>query len=340
MPHTFFRFTIQGVVQGVGFRPFIYRACSKAGLVGYVENTGTGVVVVVNDAETFRDILKQLPAHMRIDSVKSEATQGRWTDFTIAESSGSGFSEIPPDLFLCELCLAELGEKSNRRHDYFFLTCTACGPRFTLAQKSPYDRATTSMQAFALCPACETEYRDPDNRRFHAQTIACPQCGPTLTLLLDNQPLGLPDSAIFERVAQALGQGEIVAIKGVGGFHLFSSTQTPSIVKLNTLTGRRQKPYAVLCRDMAMARTLATPTAEEERQLLSSQRPIVLVAKTPDAPEVSELDTIGIMLASTALHMLLFKYYPHPPYLHFRQSRPCSSHHAALRAIRPTRTRS
>ncbi len=313
MNHLFFRFTIQGVVQGVGFRPFIHHACTQAGLLGFVQNTGEGVTVVVNNGKAFQNILTQLPPHMRIDTLHTETISTQFTDFTIRKSTGSGFSEIPPDFFLCPDCLTELQDPHNRRHDYFFLTCTACGPRFTIAESSPYDRATTTMSEFTMCSDCQKEYTDPSNRRFHAQTIACHVCGPKLSLFENSRSIPTSsDHDIFQHVTDSLHKGEIVAIKGIGGFHLFCNTENEAIQKLNSLTGRQHKPYAILCRDMTVVQAIANPTPEEERQLLSSERPIVLVHKKLGAPEVSELDTLGIMLASTALHMLIFEHYSYP----------------------------
>lgn len=313
MDHLFFRFTVKGVVQGVGFRPFVHHACTQAGLLGFVQNTGEGAVVVVNDAKTFQNILAQLPAHMRIDTLQTETISAQFTDFTIRESTGDGFCEIPPDVFLCNDCLEELGDPQNRRHNYFFLTCTACGPRFTMTESSPYDRATTTMRDFMMCPDCQKEYTNPTNRRFHAQTIACHRCGPTLSLYENGKALSfLHDKEMLKYVSKALQNDEIVSVKGVGGFHLFCNTNEKTRKKLNALTGRINKPYALLCRDIDMARSIAMISSEEERQLLSSKRPIVLVKKNSQSPEVSELDTVGIMLASTALHILLFKYFPYP----------------------------
>lgn len=313
MNHLFHQFLIKGIVQGVGFRPFIYNACIKEKLFGFVQNTGEGVVVVVNDTVAFQNILDQLPSHMRIDTIQKEVSKEHCTDFTIRASTGVGFSEIPPDFFLCDDCLLELGNPENRRHHYFFLTCTLCGPRFTMAKSSPYDRATTSMHIFPLCPDCSDEYRNPTSRRFHAQTIACHTCGPKLTLFQDGAAsTKTAEQDILHHVGQALSQGEVVAIKGVGGFHLFCNTQKKTKNKLNLITGRIHKPYAVLCRDLAMAQMISRPTLEEEQQLLSPKRPIVLVKKNTQSPEVSELDTLGIMLASTALHILLFEHYPYP----------------------------
>ena len=313
MRQTLSRFTITGVVQGVGFRPFVRNACIRAGISGSIRNTGDGVETIVDDAETFEKILTALPNHMRIDSVCRESIDGQAIGFRILGSSGDGHAEIPPDLFLCDDCLTELTDPENRRFGYFFLTCTLCGPRFTIAESSPYDRATTTMRDFVMCPDCQKEYGDPSDRRFHAQTIACPACGPKLTLYEYGKPLDLPDDT--EKlcyVSRAFGKNEILAIKGIGGFHLFCNTQDKTIKKLDTLTGRHRKPYAVLCRDIVMARGIATLTPEEERGLLSPERPIVLARKNARSPDASELDTIGIMLASTALHILLFEHFPHP----------------------------
>ena len=214
MDHLFFRFTVKGVVQGVGFRPFVHHACTQAGLLGFVQNTGEGAVVVVNDAKTFQNILAQLPAHMRIDTLQTETISAQFTDFTIRESTGDGFCEIPPDVFLCNDCLEELGDPQNRRHNYFFLTCTACGPRFTMTESSPYDRATTTMRDFMMCPDCQKEYTNPTNRRFHAQTIACHRCGPTLSLYENGKALSfLHDKEMLKYVSKALQNDEIVSVK-------------------------------------------------------------------------------------------------------------------------------
>ncbi|MFZ1719840.1 MAG: carbamoyltransferase HypF [Candidatus Moraniibacteriota bacterium] len=310
---SFFRFTITGVVQGVGFRPFVHNACVQAGLVGYVQNIGNGVIVVVNDAVMLENILKQAPPNIRIDTMSVEKINGHFADFRIYESSGTGFSEIPPDSFLCDDCLAELLDTKNRRHNYFFLTCTLCGPRFTMAIASPYDRITTAMRDFDMCAHCAKEYETPSNRRFHAQTIACHDCGPELMLWKNGRQISKADDQEKIRlVASALAKGEIISMKGIGGFHLIGAATKKTVQTLNRMTGRTDKPYAVLCRDIAMARTIATITPIEEATLASPARPIVLVQKNVDAPPVSELDTIGIMLSYTALHILLFSHYNKP----------------------------
>ncbi len=307
------QFTLTGVVQGVGFRPYICHACTQAGLTGYVQNIGTGVIVVVDQENIFRNILDHLPKHIRIDTIRTEPISGEYHDFSIRESSGTGFAEIPPDLFLCDQCQAELSDANNRRHGYFFLTCTECGPRYTITSSTPYDRETTTMRAFPLCEACRSEYTRPDNRRFHAQTIACHDCGPTLSLFVDQVLASLSsDEAKIAVVADALEKGIIVSVKGIGGFHLLCDATEKNIRALDTFTKRAGKPYALLCQDLVMARSIADITEKEAEILTSPARPIVLCKKKKSAPPVSELDTIGIMLSYTALHELLFQKFPRP----------------------------
>ncbi len=301
-----FRFLVTGVVQGVGFRPYIYNACVRRGVKGHVKNVGNGVEIVVDDREALEGILARLPPLARIDSLnvtESEVDRddtGIEEGFRILESEGEGYAEVPPDLFLCEECLKELRDPDDRRHGYFFITCTDCGPRFTVTKRSPYDRRTTSMDDFAMCDACRKEYVDPSNRRYHAQTIACHGCGPKLRLLTDGKEAGGIDEA-----ARLLKRGEVVAIKGVGGFHL--ACRMAAAAKLRRLTKRKDKPYALICADLAAARRIALPTEEEGRMLESIERPIVLVKKRDREAYalVSELDTFGIMLPYTALHHLL-----------------------------------
>lgn len=295
-----FRFLITGVVQGVGFRPYIYNACVGHGLKGYVKNVGNGVELVVDDRRCAEGILRGVPPLARIDSVDITEMEGEYGEFRIAASEGSGFAEIPPDLFLCEACLRELRDPANRRHGYFFITCTNCGPRFTITAESPYDRHTTSMGAFPMCEACRKEYGDPTDRRYHAQTIACHDCGPRLRLLTDGKEAGG-----IEEAARLLKRGEILAIKGVGGFHL--ACTLGSVERLRAFTKREHKPFAVMCADKGMVRGIARPTEEEERALESVERPIVILRKreTEANRGISELDTLGIMLPYTALHHLL-----------------------------------
>jgi len=296
-------FRIWGVVQGVGFRPFVYSRCSELGLRGYVKNTGSGVEVVVDDKERFMSILKDLPPLARIDGFEVKETPGEYAGFTIEKSGGRGFAEVPYDNYLCERCLAELRDRANRRCGYFFITCTDCGPRFSMLEKTPYDRRNTSMASFAMCPGCASEYSGPLDRRYHAEAIACPDCGPKVGLYSN----GLPSGGIKE-AAGLLKAGEVVAIKGVGGFHL--SCRPESAKKLREFTGRAKKPYALMVRGVEEAEDIALLDDAEKSLLLSGKRPIVVARKKnkDELLDVSELDSIGLMLPYTALHYLLFEH--------------------------------
>lgn len=308
-----YKFTIKGVVQGVGFRPYIYNACKKAMLKGYVQNIGNGVVVEVNDKDQFIDILKKIPLLARIDSYDVELTDNDLNDFTIMESEGKGFAEIPPDLFLCNDCHRELSEKENTRYKYFFITCTNCGPRFSITKKNPYDRRTTTMNDFEMCEKCKKEYTAPENRRYHAQTIACHDCGPRLNLFVEGKIIKRhSESEYIKKATELIKQNKIVAIKGIGGFHLACNLKQETIKELGRITGREHKPYAIMCKDFEMANKLAYISDKEKELLLSVQRPIVILKKRSPLQAISELDTVGIMLPYTALHHLLFDFIDEP----------------------------
>ncbi len=308
-----YRFFIKGVVQGVGFRPYIYNACVKEGIKGYVQNTGNGVVAVVSDKEKFIEILMNKPPLARIDSWEAKEEENYkeedFKGFSIIKSEGKGFAEVPPDLYLCEDCLRELKDPKNRRKGYFFITCTNCGPRFSIAEESPYDRKTTSMKDFEMCPTCKAEYENPTDRRYHAQTIACQECGPKIRLYSNGQETGS-----IEEAAELLKKGETVAIKGVGGFHL--ACKLNSAKRLRQMTRREHKPYAIMVKDIKMAKQYAEITEKEKELLESIERPITLLKKKKEKKEelrlVSELDTIGVMLPYTALHYLLFEHLDEP----------------------------
>jgi len=307
-----FRFSIKGVVQGVGFRPYIYNACVKVGLKGFVQNIGDGVIAEVSDREKFIEILEHVPPLARIDSFEVKETKGKYTNFVIKQSKGKGFAELPPDLFLCKDCLRELRDPENRRKGYFFITCTNCGPRFSISKKSPYDRHTTTMKDFEMCEACSKEYMDPANRRYHAQTIACNSCGPKLALFEKGKRINGTQKKLIRKTAELIKQGEIVAVKGIGGFHLACNLVESSVRKLRGITGRPNKPYAVMCRDLEMLESIGTPTKREQELLESVERPIVLVKKKCELAGITELDTVGAMLPYTALHYLLFDYLNEP----------------------------
>ena len=308
-----YSFYITGVVQGVGFRPYIFNACTKAGIHGYIQNTGTGVLIIADKKEAVEDILKTPPPLARIDKVVVTDTDERCSDFKIRKSAGEGSAEIPADLFLCNDCRAELHDKNNRRYGYFFITCTNCGPRFTMTKKSPYDRDTTTMDMFPMCTTCKEEYTDPTNRRYHAQTIACHDCGPRMELYHNNelQEKGTGKDIIQKTVA-LLQAGEVVAIKGVGGFHLVCTTHTAVVQKLKKITNRTDKPFALLCKDTEMIQSIAHVSNKEQELLESIERPIVVLKKKTLLSEVTELNSIGVMLPSTALHHLLFTHINEP----------------------------
>lgn len=306
---------ITGVVQGVGFRPFIYKQCTKRGLKGFIQNIGSGVRIVIDNYQLLQIILSNLPPLAKIDKItvfpyKSPEV---FTQFNIRNSTGEGFSEIPPDLFLCSKCYKELHQINNRRYQYFFNTCTNCGPRYSITFKNPYDRKNTSMQQFAMCSECQKEYGEATSRRYHAQTIACPNCGPKLKLINNSQQKIIAyDIEAIAHAAKLMKQGKIIAIKGIGGFHLACNMQSKTIMKLRKITMRQHKPYAIMCQDLAMACHLATITKKEKALLISNSRPIVILKKKFPLKEVSELNTLGIMLPYTALHYLLFDYLTEP----------------------------
>ncbi len=298
---------IWGVVQGVGFRPFVYSRCREIGLNGYVKNTGSGVEVVVDDKDRFLPILKDLPPLARVDGYDIKEVQREHSDFSIKESTGQGSAEIPYDVSLCSRCLEELRDRHNKRYGYFFITCTDCGPRFSILEKSPYDRRNTSMNSFDMCPDCAKEYLDPMNRRHHAETIACEKCGPRIRLHSN----GLECGGIKE-AADLLRSGEILAIKGIGGFHL--ACRIESAKGLRDIAGRKNKPYATMVKSIEEVEKIAVLGKLEKKHLLSDKRPVVVLEKKnkEELRDISELDSIGVMLPYTALHYLLFDRFKGP----------------------------
>jgi hydrogenase maturation protein HypF len=293
------RFRARGVVQGVGFRPFVHRLASEAGLAGFVLNDGEGVLIEAEGAgldEFAAALLRQAPPLARIVSLTAEpvAPLGE-TSFRILESLRSaGSAAIPPDVATCEDCLRELFDPADRRYRYPFVNCTQCGPRFTIVRAVPYDRPNTTMAGFPLCPDCRREYEDPADRRFHAEPIACPACGPRLSM-----PLA-------EAVAVLAGGG-ILAVKGLGGYHLAcDAANEQAVARLRARKRREEKPLAVMTSEPG---SLAVLTADERALLSSSERPIVLVGRRADAPVAPSVAPgspwLGLMLPYTPLHHLL-----------------------------------
>jgi hydrogenase maturation protein HypF len=314
------RIEVRGTVQGVGFRPWVYRLACEEGVSGRVRNDARGVVIDAfgtNEALAafLRRIETETPpaAHVR-ELRASEITAEPARGFTIVPSRADGqrIVSIPADLATCDLCLAEVFDPADRRHAYPFANCTHCGPRYTITRDAPYDRPATTMAAFVLCPECRREYEDPRDRRFHAQPIACPACGPRLRLLaadgsrVSEAPAGSP----LETAAAALREGRVVAVKGLGGYHLAcDATSSDAVRRLRSRKRRDEKPFAVMVADLPAARELARLDPAEERLLAGVERPIVLARRSADAalaPEVAPGNPmVGLMLAYTPLHHLL-----------------------------------
>ncbi|WP_207260424.1 carbamoyltransferase HypF [Desulfovibrio sp. Huiquan2017] len=317
------RFTITGQVQGVGFRPFVYRIALDHGVTGSVNNSSDGVLIEVQgEAEQVggfaEDLTGKLPPLARIVTLDSEqqATVNGEEGFIILESTRkSGNSVlISPDVATCKDCLDDMRDPDNRRYRYPFTNCTNCGPRYTITRSIPYDRPQTSMAEFVLCPECETEYRDPLDRRFHAQPNACPRCGPRTWLTdRDGRVIAQGDDSL-RRLARELANGRIAAVKGLGGFHLVCDAGSEkAVAELRLRKHRPDKPLAVMIPDMDAARRLARISPAEEQWLSGLQRPIVLAAKQrpfPLAEDVApDTDFVGLMLPYTPLHHILLHDY-------------------------------
>ena len=308
---------VAGVVQGVGFRPFVYNLARGLGLSGLVGNTAAGVELEVQGSapaleEFFHRLEAEAPPLALIQEVRRRplAPQAGESGFVIqASQAGTRRTLISPDSAVCEACLAEMRDPSDRRYRYPFINCTHCGPRYTIIKDIPYDRPLTTMAAFTMCPACQAEYDDPYNRRFHAQPNACPVCGPRLWLA-DASGREIASTDPIAGAALALRQGQIVGIKGLGGFHLAVDPFSEEAVR--TLRGRKhreEKPLALMVADLATALALADLDAPAQEALLSRQRPIVLAPmreNTGLAPSLNPRNRLlGLMLPYTPLHHLL-----------------------------------
>jgi hydrogenase maturation protein HypF len=311
------RVRVEGTVQGVGFRPFVYRLATEEGLAGHVLNDERGVVLEVEgggDAvdRFLRRLTVQTPPLAVIESVACEPVAARGErGFAIVESRRSGFPEAPvaPDSATCADCLAELFSPSDRRFRYPFINCTNCGPRFTIVRGVPYDRPQTTMAPFAMCADCRREYEDPGDRRFHAQPNACPRCGPALALLdRYGETLATADTIAF--AAARLREGFVIAVKGLGGFHLAcDATDDRAVAALRRRKHREDKPFALMVADADAARAFVELGAEERQLLESVQRPIVLAPRVADSPVglavAPGTPELGLMLPYTPLHHLL-----------------------------------
>jgi hydrogenase maturation protein HypF len=308
---------IRGTVQGVGFRPTVHRVAHRLGLAGLVRNDGAGVWIEIEGAPTvvarFANALAEAaPPLARIDAVEQQRLAPRGElGFTItaSERSAPGEARIPPDVAPCADCLRELFDPGNRRWRHPFINCTACGPRYTIIEALPYDRAGTTMSGFVMCARCRSEYDDPRDRRFHAEPNACIQCGPQL-LFLDGRVRITGDAALAEAAAR-LAASAIVAVRGVGGFLLACDARDRrAVAALRARKQRPHKPFALMARDLAAAARVAHLDDDEARALADPARPIVLLRARPSdvAPEVAPgLRQLGLMLPSTPLHHLLLE---------------------------------
>ncbi len=315
---------ITGVVQGVGFRPFVYNLAATLQLNGWVKNTSAGVEIEVDGEKDILDTFLQklrddAPALSRIDEFSASFRPANgFSSFDIihSESIPSAFQPISPDVAICDDCLRELFDPSDRRYLYPFVNCTNCGPRFTIIIDIPYDRPFTTMSGFPLCSDCEREYRDPTNRRFHAQPVACPKCGPHVWLELRNTQYVIRNDAI-QRARSLLSQGHILAIKGLGGFHLAcDATNAESIRELRARKLRVDKPFALMMPNVETIEQHCFVSDAEQELLQSTARPIVLLKRKPESTIAKEVapnqDWLGVMLPYTPLHHLLFTNYPSP----------------------------
>ncbi len=305
---------VRGIVQGVGFRPHVFRVAQSLRLSGFVRNDMDGVYAELEGDqvdEAIRQILKNPPLAARISDMNVvEMPALDDTFFEIRASiSAKGNTRISPDLACCEECLNEVFEPNNRRFGYPFTNCTNCGPRFSIIQNIPYDRKSTTMAHFKMCDACQAEYDDPANRRFHAQPNACVECGPNLTIFDEKRrPMAGDLGANLGAATAALNIGDIVAVKGIGGFHLMCDARNDEAVRrLRGKKSRPDKPFAVMFRDIQAVQRVANITEAEKSLLTSIQAPIVLVeGKRGIAPAINQIGTrTGAFLAHTPLHHLL-----------------------------------
>ncbi len=338
------RFT--GIVQGVGFRPTVYRCAVELGLTGTVQNRRSEVIAEIQgengQIERFEPLLlKKLPAAARLDTFEQEdiePVEEETFEIIPSKTSDYVFPPIPPDLAVCEECKKELFDPNNRRYLYPFITCTQCGPRYSIVEDTPFDRDTTSMIDFPQCPDCLEEYTSPEDRRFHSQTNSCSVCGPSLTLLPaalsaadtaekpDNGSSAARDDDPVKAAVRALSEGKVVAIHGIGGFHLaVDPSSKDGLAKLRRDKERERKPFALMVRDVEEAARLCVMGAEEHVMLTSPENPIVIMPMRSDLPvreteylnQVSDIGTLGVMVPYTPLHLLLF-YHPEitVPYSH------------------------
>ncbi|MGB9561402.1 MAG: Sua5/YciO/YrdC/YwlC family protein, partial [bacterium] len=313
------RIELEGFVQGVGFRPFVYRLAQRFGLKGFVKNVTSGVVIEAEgDKKSIDDFLvaleKERPKPSRITRISREFIEPVGDiSFSIisSEKRDNIQGDMVPDLATCEDCLREMLDPSDRRYLYPFINCTNCGPRFTIIESLPYDRPSTTMREFTMCNACQAEYDDPLTRRFHAQPNACVICGPSYTLTTDTRVLTNISAIRF--ICDRISDGEIVAVKGVGGYHLVcDATNSVPLEKLRKAKARPFKPFACMVRDKKTLEKLVQLDEKGWELLSSPAAPIVLLRKTEECDNIISplvapgLSHLGVMLPYAPIHHLLF----------------------------------
>ena len=311
---------IRGAVQGVGFRPFVFRLATELGLTGWVLNSSQGVFLEAEGPqERLEDLMLRLareaPPRAWIQSAEfSWRDPAGYTAFEIRASDGAGpkTTLVLPDCASCPDCVREIFDPQNRRYRYAFTNCTNCGPRYSIIETLPYDRPNTTMRGFTMCPACQAEYDNPHDRRFHAQPNACPVCGPRLTLCDVRGTVIASEDAALRHAVAALREGRIIAVKGIGGFHLMADAGNPDTVRLlRQRKAREEKPFAVMCPSLESIRALCGVAPLEERLLTSPEAPIVLLTRRQEAHPLicagvaPGNPTLGVMLPYAPLHHLL-----------------------------------
>ncbi|MDD2906649.1 MAG: carbamoyltransferase HypF [Sulfurimonas sp.] len=318
---------IQGIVQGVGFRPFVYKIAHELDLSGFVKNSNEGVELEIEGeadrlAAFEEALVRRLPPLARIDRITAkDVALLHSTAFEILQSDASSNIKtalISPDIAVCQECLADV-KKEGKYHNYFATNCTNCGPRYSIIKTVPYDRKQTSMAVFVMCESCGEEYTNPLKRRYHAQPISCNSCGPKLSLWNKQTQEQIQTQDIYKSVADLIKGGEILAIKGIGGFHIVcDATNDAVITKLRLFKNRPSKPFALMCKDLAHVQSIAHVEAKESELLQSKEAPIVILKKEANARlKLSQniapnIDKIGCFLAYTPLHHLLFEHLQNP----------------------------